>query len=435
MSDINDIGRIKDLNRLESQKLRQELDKMYKEKQLIENDLIENKKQLNIFCNELEKRPSYNEWTKLRQELNSMNKQLLETKKTANLRKYMDTRELMRRDKQIHNLKLTEIDGLPKQIMKEILQDLCRILSIGDVTILVTNVNKIKKCVECVPILEQYVSKIVRVLITSDHAQELVKISKICPKNIFDQVVPILKQWVIQLDKVNALTTFRAKINSILKQRTIYKNDISKLENDMLALHEIVKQINELVESEEYLLNSKQCFNTVRQQIICNPNDVCNRIIRHFQHIFSIKTIEGVFPKMNQIYLELNEMRNVLKTIKSILGLAETCAVNLCFKELQNVLNGNNEERYKLKTVENENDCNPSVMTKWNGILIEIQTLLECENEDDIVIQCKELIDRCKEYDAVFPRVHNLINQLRTTLNVEFAHQILPKVKMLVVNK
>merc|ERR1712154_389511 len=207
--------------------------------------------------------------------------------------------------------------------MGEILQDLCRILAIKDVTVLVQNVNKIKKCVECVPVLEQYISKIVRILISSEHAPELIKISQVTPKNMFDRVVPILNQWIIKLDKVSALTTFRSKINTLLKKRTIYKSDDKENNHKImeLPLHEIVKQIEELVQSEEYLLNSKQCFNNAQKNLMTNPEDLCNRIIRHFQHIFSIKNIEGVFPKMNQIYLEIEEMRNLVKTIKSILGL------------------------------------------------------------------------------------------------------------------
>merc|ERR1712228_278975 len=127
----------------------------------------------------------------------------------------------------------------------------------------------------------------------------------------------------------------------VLRKRTIYKdgankeNKLERMNTQQLALHEIVKQIEELVESEEYLLSSKQCFSKAQKDLSLNPNDLCNRIIRHFQHIFGIKNIEGVFPKMNQIYLELNEMRNLIKTVKSILGLPQNCAINLCFKELQ----------------------------------------------------------------------------------------------------
>ena len=194
-----------------------------------------------------------------------------------------------------------------------------------------------------------------------------------------------------------------------------------------------------MIESEEYLLNSKQCFTNAEKHLVMNPNDLNNRIIRHFQHIFSVKSIEGVFPKLNQIYLELNEQRNLIKTIKSILGLPHNCAINLCFKELQKIVaNGNNndiDDKLYDNNNDNKNNKNPTVITKWNDILIEIKRLLQCKNEDEIIVQCKELIDRCKEYDAVFPRVHNLVNQLRTTLNVEYAHQILPKVKQLVAAK
>merc|ERR1719461_2466303 len=203
-----------------------------------------------------------------------------------------------------------------------------------------------------------------------------------------------------------------------------------------MPLHEIVKQIEELVESEEYLLNSKQCFSKAQNCLTSKPEELCNRIIRHFQHIFSIKHIEGVFPKMNQIYLELNEMKNLIKNIKITLGLPEDCAIQLCFKALQdtmdrnNALNENNGAR--KEETEEEKEINPTVMTKWNGILMEVQSLLQCKSEDEIVSQCKELMDRCKEYDAVFPRVHNLVNELRSTLNVEYAHQILPRVQELV---
>ena len=202
-----------------------------------------------------------------------------------------------------------------------------------------------------------------------------------------------------------------------------------------MALHDIAKQIDELVQTEEYLLNSKQSFNVAEKDMVSNPEELCNRIIRHFQHIFTVKSIEGVFPKMNQIYVELNEMRNFLKTIKSILGLGQNCAINLCFKELSKMVDAKNENTFKLDNMVKEmanNERNPTVITKWNDILIEVQSLLQCKNEDEIVTQCKELIIRCKEYDAVFPRVNNLVSQLQTTLNVEYAHQILPKVKELV---
>merc|ERR1712130_689376 len=71
---LDDIERAKDLNRLEAQKLRQKLDEIYREKEELQNNFIEIKQEKERLFLELEKRPSYNEWTRLRTELNKMNK-------------------------------------------------------------------------------------------------------------------------------------------------------------------------------------------------------------------------------------------------------------------------------------------------------------------------------------------------------------------------
>merc|ERR1712087_166012 len=386
---------------------------------------------------ELEKRPSYNEWTRLRNELNIMNKKLAETSKVASLRKYMDTRELIARDKQIHQLGLGDIDALPAQIMKELLTDVCRTLSLSDVTQLVGAVQKLSKCVSCVPVLEQYISRVVRLLLASEHAPQLTRVSLVAPKQVFEQVLPVLQRWVVQLDKVAALEAFRVKLSAQLRKRTIYKQqqNLTKDDDVLLALHAMVSQVGELVQSEEYLLTSKECFGQAEQRLTAAPEELSHRIIAHFRHIFSIPKLEGVFPAMNQIYLELNELRNFGKTVKSVLGLPLNCAVNLCFKELSKLVDDGNENAFRvevLKEKEKEQAAGTSVMAKWNGILLKVRELLQCASEDEIVAQCQELQGRCKEYDAVFPRVHNLVNQLRVTLNVEFAHQILPKVKDMV---
>jgi len=449
---VSDLERAKELSRVEAQRLREKLDALQREKSELEIAVSESSARNTKLQTELEKRPSYNEWTRLRAELNSMNKKLVETSKVASLRKYMDTRELIARDKQIHTLGLSDINALPAQIMKELLTDLCRALSLTDVTLLVGAVSKLSKCVECVPVLEQYISRVVRLLLASDHAPQLTRVAKVAPKQVFDQVLPVLQRWVVTLDKVAALEGFRVKVSAQLRKRTISKsNHNADKENSgdgnviALALHEMVAQIGELVQSEEYLLSSKECFGSAEQRLTAAPEELSHRIVAHFQHIFSVPKLEGVFPAMNQIYLELNELRNFGKTVKSVLGLPLSCAVNLCFKELTKMVDDGNEQKFRVevsgvdaKSQDREREkvrSEATVMTKWNDILLQCQALLQCASEDEIVAQCRELQGRCKEYDAVFPRVHNLVNQLRVTLNVEYAHQILPKVKEMVARE
>ena len=152
--------------------------------------------------------------------------------------------------------------------------------------------------------------------------------------------------------------------------------------------------------------------------------------------MFDVQSLDGMFPKMNQIYLELSEMRNFLKCLRSVLVLEETASVNACMKALQMMMsdnnsnkNINNDESTAASTKVKENES--GIFCKWNSIFLSLRTLLDVSDEDLIVDECTQLMERCKDYEAVFPRVHNLINQLRSTLGVEHAHEILPRVKQM----
>jgi hypothetical protein len=45
-----------------------------------------------------------------------------------------------------------------------------------------------------------------------------------------------------------------------------------------------------------------------------------NRIVGHLQYLFEIKSLDGVLPRMNQVYLFTEEMRNFLATARAIVG-------------------------------------------------------------------------------------------------------------------
>lgn len=44
-----------------------------------------------------------------------------------------------------------------------------------------------------------------------------------------------------------------------------------------------------------------------------------NRIVAHFQNLFEVKALEGVFPKMNEVFVANNEMKNFIKSLKALL--------------------------------------------------------------------------------------------------------------------
>ena len=44
-------------------------------------------------------------------------------------------------------------------------------------------------------------------------------------------------------------------------------------------------------------------------------------IIAHFQKLFDVNTLSGIFPRMNEIYMRLGETYNAMHTLRELLDL------------------------------------------------------------------------------------------------------------------
>ena len=53
-----------------------------------------------------------------------------------------------------------------------------------------------------------------------------------------------------------------------------------------------------------------------------SPDLLVNRIVLHFQHVFNVAKIEGVFPKVNELYVFCSEVQTVLAEFRTVLGLS-----------------------------------------------------------------------------------------------------------------
>jgi hypothetical protein len=50
------------------------------------------------------------------------------------------------------------------------------------------------------------------------------------------------------------------------------------------------------------------------------PGLLVNRLVTHFRQLFGVRSMEGMFPKMNEVYLFVNEMENFLRMVRAVLG-------------------------------------------------------------------------------------------------------------------
>ncbi|XP_033105776.1 centrosomal protein of 70 kDa-like [Anneissia japonica] len=125
------------------------------------------------------------------------------------------------------------------------------------------------------------------------------------------------------------------------------------------------------------------------------------RIVEHLQKLFDVKTIEGVFPRMNEIYMKLGETHNVMHTLKELLGLNES-------KKSTAVVNAVGRL------------CELQRSTTY-------QQLSQLLQEQDL----SNVIVRLKEYERFFPAFEATMNRLMETLGVSSMQEVVPAVQAL----
>ena len=75
--------------------------------------------------------------------------------------------------------------------------------------------------------------------------------------------------------------------------------------------------IRDLVDFQVEVMHHDRSLIYAEDYIRDRPEILVNRIVGHIQYLFEIKTLDGVLPRLNQVYLFVEEMRNFLTTMRS----------------------------------------------------------------------------------------------------------------------
>nr|XP_020635248.1 centrosomal protein of 70 kDa [Pogona vitticeps]XP_020635249.1 centrosomal protein of 70 kDa [Pogona vitticeps] len=124
-------------------------------------------------------------------------------------------------------------------------------------------------------------------------------------------------------------------------------------------------------------------------------------IVCHFQKLFDVNSLNGIYPRMNEVYTKLGEMTNAMRNLRDLLGLDTSAPPSV----LVNTVG-------KLCSLFNEN------VTWQVGQLLGTQDI-------------ESLIDKLEEYDEFFPAFQALIEDLLHVLGVRNLTEILPAVQKL----
>lgn len=298
---------------------------------------------------ELDARPGAKQWAHAQQEIKELEEKLhdamLLRKETNNIqfwKKHMSTRDKIRTDRRNFELGLWLIDSLPKTVLKESLQMVCRELNISEVSDIKPSLDKMKAVIHSIPRMENFIEQVCVFLFKrskrSDH--ELPEKS-FCSKPILEEVLPLLHSWWAGLQKGLQLDKFRSavirelerrekllsqmcqtgQINNLLPKRysIVYDNGLWSEHKSTDNVEEVIR---DLVDFQVDSLGQRNNVIVLQDFMNSNPDEMLVRVLSHLQHIFGITHIEGLIPKMNQIYIFTQEMTTFLKSIRSILGVS-----------------------------------------------------------------------------------------------------------------
>jgi hypothetical protein len=81
----------------------------------------------------------------------------------------------------------------------------------------------------------------------------------------------------------------------------------------------VLELVRDLVDFQAEVMHHDQSLIYAEDYIRDRPEIVVNRIVSHIQYLFEVKALDGVLPRLNQVYLFVEEMRNFLTTVRSIL--------------------------------------------------------------------------------------------------------------------
>ncbi|RQM17698.1 hypothetical protein DD237_000703 [Peronospora effusa] len=410
---------------------------------------------------EADSRPSIRDYRLNQRRIRQLERQIAETKlaleETSDLnelRKYMGTKELVKRDRLTHGLHLSRLDSLPRETTLEVVKHVCRVLHLTDITLIAPSLDKICSVVTAVPRMEKFIRDVCGFV--SLHLNDNADISSVSFE--LEQVIPTLQQWAMERRKLYILEEFKTSVLTELCKRTVESGIVDDSEDGgrdestlghPTTLSRAIHMVSELVELEKSIMHHREMYTQAAAEVevskmsmkllewlkltmhcVCSrvslqrrPNVLINQIVKHFSHVFQVKNIEGVLPKINEIYLQVNEIKNFLHATRDVLHLRKNTSLVLCLNVIKERLQEGAVDATRFHTDNpRSGDTEDYVGKSQNYVVEKIRSPVSAR-------------DRHLETDLVgvqqVRRMSILIRKLKRELGATTMDDILPQTKRL----
>ncbi|CAH1772478.1 unnamed protein product [Owenia fusiformis] len=289
-----------------------------------------------------------------------------------------------------YSTQVDDIDYLPLNHCRKYLSMFCTDVGVFDLDHVQPKLQKQAKAVEAYPRLEQFAREVLEVVDSSNvpmppgvkakshrssHKHEVW-----CEK-MWHHVIPTLQYWVQQLAGLKEL---QHSINKLSSSLLPWKT--SKFHSNP-TVTQMVSSIDSLLYEEE----SKS------REI--PSQTVLQGIVEHFQNLFDVPKVSGIYPRMNDIYTRLGEMQNVIKTLRNLLGLHEEARTTAIVDAVGRLCQNHNATTTQ-----------------------QLKQLLQVDELDGV-------IKKLEEHESFFPVFQDIISKLMEILDVHKMDQVIPAVR------
>ena len=323
---------------------------------------------------ELDARPSSKQWAQKQREMKELEDKLHdavmmrnETAEIESWKKHLSTRERIKADRRNFELGLWLIDSLPKAVMKEALQTVCRELNVSDISEIKPSLDKLKAVMTSVPRMERFISDVCSFVFTKANR---LRGEDPNSKPMIEEVLQILKSWWAGLQQGLQLDSFRKSVLAELARReniinTVLAGDGSTqrvvgINGDLFSIvyqngmrnrapkaGNVLEVIRDMIEFQCDSLKQNNNYTSLQNFIADNPEDMSSRILSHIQYMWGVKSIEGIVPKLNEVYIHTKELSTFLKNCRDLLGISTPISDASLFAEIEKMISerrsGNDE--------------------------------------------------------------------------------------------
>ncbi|KAM4537592.1 centrosomal protein of 70 kDa isoform 2-T2 [Fundulus diaphanus] len=247
----------------------------------------------------------------------------------------------------------------------------------------------------------------------------------------FQALLPTLDQWSQQLHKLRDLQCGLSKLSATLmpQQRcdgaasgVVWVEDLMLLveallenasaDDKQVGLH-ISNPAPGFLPDSEVLVGC--CLS--RQRLRSPTRHTLASMVSHFQKLFDVPSLSGVYPRMNEVYTRLGEMTNALRNLRNVLDLDSKASPTEVVKQVSRLvsldprLGGADIDRFSITEV-----ASPFLL----GVLLMFCGSLHC------LLSFSSIMIKVKQHDEFFPAFHSLVTEILNILGLSHLDDILP---------